>query len=166
MTRFATLAGTVLLFAQPSLAQAGPERVGPPSQATCDQPVVMVVTGLTLDSERMGRYARAIAESKIYEELGGYYLNIPSTLEIFEGTEDPRHITLNVRFPCIENARAFWYSKTYQETILPMRRNPSAGDYSVRVYPEAPLREDLVGKVGENTFLVEFSADGVEQIER
>lgn len=164
--RFDALAGAVLFLAQPGLAQAETERAGPPSQATCDQPVIMVVTGLTLDRERMGRYARAIAESKIYEELGGYYLNVPRTLEIFEGTEDPRHTTLNVRFPCIENARAFWYSKTYQETILPLRLNPSAGDYSVRVYPEAPLREDLVGKVGDNTFIAEFSAESVEQIER
>ncbi|WP_298334945.1 DUF1330 domain-containing protein [uncultured Erythrobacter sp.] len=166
MMRFGALAAVVLLLAGPAMAQSETERAGPPPQATCDQPVIMVVTGLTLDRERMGQYARAIAESKIYEELGGYYLNIPRTLEIFDGTEDPRHTTLNVRFPCLENARAFWYSKTYQETILPLRQNPSAGDYSVRVYPEAPLREDMVGKVGDNTFVSEFPADGVEQIER
>lgn len=156
----------VVLAAQPALAQSAEDRAPPLSQTTCDQPVVMVVTGLTLDRERMGRYARAIAESKIYEELGGYYLNVPRALEVFEGTKDPRHTTLNMRFPCIENARAFWYSKIYQETILPLRQNPSAGDYSVRVYPEAPLREDMVGKVGDNTFIAEFPADGVEQIER
>lgn len=160
------VAAVVLLAAQPALAQDAERRAGPPSQSTCDQPVVMVVTGLTLDRERMGEYARAIAESKIYETLGGYYLNIPRTLETFEGTEDPRATTLNVRFPCLENARAFWYSKTYQETILPLRQNPSAGDYSVRVYPEAPLREDMVGKVGDNAFVAEFPTEGVPQIER
>ena len=156
----------LVLASQPALAQEPGARAGPPPQSTCDQPVVMVVTGLTLDRERMGQYARAIADSKIYEKLGGYYLNIPRTLEVFEGTEDPRATTLNVRFPCLENARAFWYSKTYQETILPLRQNPSAGDYSVRVYPEAPLREDMVGKVGDNAFSAEFPADSVPQIER
>jgi len=154
------------LASAPVMAQSDDARALPPPQSTCDQPVIMVVTGLTLDRERMGQYARAIAESKIYEELGGYYLNIPRTLEIFEGTEDPFHTTLNVRFPCIENARAFWYSKTYQENILPLRLDPSAGDYSVRVYPEAPLREDMIGKVNENPYLAEFDASGVEQVER
>jgi uncharacterized protein (DUF1330 family) len=156
----------IALSAQTVLAQeAMPMREDPP-ELKCNQPVVMVVTGLTHDPARMGEYARAIAESKIYEQLGGYYLNIPRTLEIFEGTEDPRHTTLSVRFPCIENARAFWYSKTYQETILPMRLDPSAGDYSVRVYPEASLRQDMVGKVGDNGYSVEFEADAIEQVER
>ncbi|MDJ0644165.1 MAG: DUF1330 domain-containing protein [Erythrobacter sp.] len=160
------MAAAIALAVQPALAQDATPRAGPPSQSTCDQPVVMVVTGLTLDRERMGEYARAIAESKIYEKLGGYYLNIPRTLEVFEGTQDPRATTITVRFPCIENARAFWYSRTYQETILPLRQDPSAGEYSVRVYPEAPLREDMVGKVGDNAFMADFPADRVPQIER
>ena len=166
MKKLLAVATGLVLAGQPALAQVVDQRAGPPPQSTCDQPVVMVVTGLTLDRERMGQYARAIADSKIYEKLGGYYLNIPRALEVFEGTEDPRATTLNVRFPCLENARAFWYSKTYQETILPLRQNPSAGDYSVRVYPEAPLREDMVGKVGDNAFSAEFPTDGVPQIER
>ncbi len=160
------LAAALMIAAQPVLARDDTARAGPPSQSTCDQPVVMVVTGLTFDRKRMGEYARAIAESKIYEKLGGYYLSIPRTLAIFEGTEDERATTITVRFPCLENARAFWYSKTYQETILPLRQNPSAGDYSVRVYPEAPLREDMVGKVGDNAYAAEFSASEIPQIEQ
>ncbi|MEM8726634.1 MAG: hypothetical protein AAGE86_14045, partial [Pseudomonadota bacterium] len=66
----------------------------------------------------------------------------------------------------IENARAFWYSKTYQETILPLRQDPSAGDYSVRVYPEAPLRDDMIGKVGDNAYSADFPAAGVAQVEQ
>jgi len=166
MMKALTISAAAMLAAQPALAQDVAARAGPPPQSTCDQPVVMVVTGLTLDRERMGQYARAIAESKIYETLGGYYLNVPRTLAVFEGTEDPRATTITVRFPCIENARAFWYSKTYRETILPLRQNPSAGDYSVRVYPEAPLRADMVGKVGDNAYLAEFPTDGIPQVEQ
>jgi len=164
MMKKLTLLAALMLTAQPALAQDDGERAGSPPQSTCDQPVVLVVTGLTLDRERMGNYARAIAESKIYETLGGYYLNSPQTLAVFEGTQDTRATTITVRFPCFENAKAFWYSKIYQETIIPMRRNPNAGEYSVRVYPEAPVRSDMVGKVGDNAYLAEFPADSVAQV--
>ena len=137
----------------------------PPPESTCDQPVLMVVTGTTHDRERMLAYAQAIAASKLYEKLGGYYVNIPAPLANFEGEAEGGHVTLIVRFPCLENARAFWYSRTYQEEIRPLRLDPSAGDYIVRVYPEAPLREDLVGKVADNGYLAEFDGAAIEQVE-
>ena len=164
MRQLAIGMAAMALASAPALAQDEATRAPPPGQSTCDQPVVMVVTGVTHDRARMGEYARAIAESKIYEELGGYYLNIPRTLEIFEGTDDPRHTTITVRFPCIENARSFWNSRVYQDNILPLRQDPSAGDYSVRIYPEAPLRGDMVGKVGDNSYRAEFDVSAVEQV--
>jgi hypothetical protein len=63
-----------------------------------------------------------------------------------------------VRFPCLANAQAFWNSKDYQERIKPLRLNPSAGDYLVTVYPEAPVSADLAGKVGDNAYRATFSA--------
>ena len=63
------------------------------------------------------------------------------------------------------NARAFWNSRIYQEQIKPLRLNPAAGDYIVAVYPEAPLREDLVGKVGDDRYNADFPASGIAQIE-
>ena len=45
-----------------------------------------------------------------------------------------------------------------------MRLNPSAGDFTVAVYPEIPLREDMQGKVGKAPYLVPFDASGVEQM--
>lgn len=148
------------LFMQPLLAA----HISVPSQPACDQPVVMVVTGTTHDRERMIAYARAIAESRLYEELGGYYVNIPAPVAHFEGEAEEGHVTLMVRFPCLENARAFWYSRVYQEEIRPLRLDPSAGDYIVRVYPEAPLRDDLVGKVGPAHYGAEFDASHIEQV--
>ena len=135
------------------------------STPACDAPVVMVVTGTTLDRERMMAYAKAIADSRLYEQLGGYYVNVPAPLAHFEGDAEAGHVTLIVRFPCLENARAFWYSRTYQEDIRPLRLDPSAGDYIVRVYPEAPLRADMAGKVGEGAYIADFDADCVPQVE-
>ena len=76
----------------------------------------------------------------------------------------PSTSLLIVRFPCLANAKAFWYSKVYQEKIKPLRLNPSAGDYTVSVYPEIALREDLVGKVGDHKYLVPFDRSEVEPL--
>ena len=154
-----------MMIAAFALAMQGlpPAEAPPPPQSTCDQPVVMVVTGTTLDRERMLAYGKAIADSKLYEKLGGYYVNIPVPVAHFEGDAEDGHVTLIVRFPCLENARAFWNSRVYQEEILPLRLDPSAGDYIVRVYPEAPLREDMVGKVGDDGYRADFNAAGIEQ---
>lgn len=143
-----------------------PAAAPPPSpQSTCDQPVYMVVAGPTHDRARMMAYGKAIADSGLYAQLGGYYVNLPQPLATFEGEPPSGHVTLIVRFPCIENARAFWNSREYQENIRPLRLNPSAGDYLVTVYAEAPLREDMVGKVGDQAYRTEFGAGSVEQVE-
>ena len=111
-------------------------------------------------------YGKAIADSKLYEKLGGYYINVPRAVATFEGSPPQGYTTLMVRFPCLANAEAFWNSRTYQEDILPLRQGPSAGDYVVTVYPEAPLRPDMVGKVGDNAYRAEFPAEGIPQIPR
>ncbi len=129
----------------------------------CDAPVVMVVAGPTHDRERMAAYGKAIADSKLYERLGGYYINVPRPLATFEGTPPAGYTVLMVRFPCLANAQAFWNSKEYQEKIKPLRLGPSAGDYVVTVYPEAPLRSDLAGKVGDNGYTASFDPSGIEQ---
>ena len=145
-------------------ATLGGRRAAPPSPSTCDQPVLMVVAGPTHDRARMQAYGKAIADSGLYRQLGGYYLNVPQALATFEGAAPAGYTTLIVRFPCLANARAFWMSRVYQERIKPLRLNPSAGDYIVTVYPEAPLREDLVGKVGGNAYAADFDATAVEQV--
>jgi uncharacterized protein (DUF1330 family) len=130
----------------------------------CDAPVVMVIAGPTHDRERMAAYGKAIADSKLYEKLGGYYINIPRPLATFEGAPPAGYTVLMVRFPCLANAEAFWNSKEYQEKIKPLRQSPSAGDYVVTVYPEAPLRADMQGKVGDNGYSATFDASAIEQV--
>lgn len=131
----------------------------------CDnKPVLMVVSGPTIDRARMIAYAKAIADSGLYQQLGGYYLNGPAPLDVLEGAPPKGYTNLIVRFPCRANARAFWHSKVYQETIKPLRLNPSAGDYVVAVYPEAAVRADIVGKVGDSGYKASFSAEGIAQV--
>jgi len=128
----------------------------------CDnKPVLMVVSGPTHDRARMIAYARAIADSGLYQQLGGYYLNGPAPLDTLEGEAPKGYTNLIVRFPCLANARAFWHSKIYQETIKPLRLNPSAGDYVVVVYPEVPVRADMAAKVGNGAYQANFSAAGI-----
>ena len=140
-----------------------------PSSAAAEKcegpPVLMVVTGPTHDGPRMRAYGEAIAKSGLYQQLGGYYLNAPRPVAIFEG-EPPKNLTtLIVRFPCLANAKTFWNSKVYQEAIKPLRLNPSAGDYLVAVYPEAPLRPDMKGKVIAPDYRQRFQSGGIEQVE-
>jgi uncharacterized protein (DUF1330 family) len=137
----------------------------PAAAATCDKPVYMVVAGPTKDRTRMQAYAKAIFDSGLYQRLGGYYVNAPVPVAVFEGTPPPGMATLIVRFPCLANAKAFWYSKDYQDNIKPLRLNPSAGDYTVTVYAEIPLRNDMAGKVGSADYLARFDASAVAQKE-
>lgn len=130
----------------------------------CDnKPVLMVVAGPTRDRARMLAYGKAIADSKLYERLGGYYINAPVALDRFEGDPPPGYTTLIVRFPCLANARAFWNSEEYQKKIKPLRMSPSAGDYFVTVYPEVPIRADMKDKVGSPDYRATFSAEGIDQ---
>jgi uncharacterized protein (DUF1330 family) len=132
--------------------------------ALCDnKPVLMVVSGTTHDPARMQAYARKIAESGLYQRLGGYYLNSPRPLATFEGSPPSGYTSLIVRFPCLANAQAFWNSREYQENIRPLRLNPSAGDYIVAIYPEAQVRADMKDKVGDNGYRSSFDAVGIEQ---
>lgn len=140
------------------LALAAPATAPPP----CDKPVYMIVAGPTHDRARMQAYAKAIFDSGLYQQLGGYYINAPVPVAVFEGSPPPTQATLIVRFPCLANARAFWYSKTYQDRIKPLRLNPPAGDYTVTVYAEIPLRADMAGKVGAADYRVPFDAGAVE----
>lgn len=148
---------SLLLLAAAATAAAAPE--------VCDnKPVYMVVAGPTHDRARMQAYAKAIADSGLYQRLGGYYINSPRALATFEGEPPQGYTALIVRFPCFAHAKAFWYSKEYQEKIKPLRLEPSAGDYLVTVYPEIPVREDMQGQVGDDSYTGTFTADGIEQV--
>ncbi len=154
---------TSLLLLEFAAAPAGAQEAANPAEGCDDKPVYMIVAGVTLDVERMAEYARRIRETGIYAKLGGYYVNLPRPIAVFEGDAPDDYVSLIVRFPCLENARRFWNSRIYQETIKPLRLNPSAGDYLVTVYREADLPEYMRGRVSEAQFLEEFDARAVEQ---
>ena len=120
---------------------------------TCNsEAVIMVVAGETLDRQRMGEYAAALAESGLYPKAQGYYLNAPRPVAVFEGDVPENYATLMVRFPSLEVAQTFWNSDAYQNDIRPIRLNPSAGHYTVTVYREADLPDYMRGKVGDGRY--------------
>lgn len=121
-----------------SLLLAGPVAAQDFDPETCDgKPVIMLVSGMISDWARVRAYGAAIRDSGLYDRLGGYYLNVPRPLAVFEGEPPPMQSILMVRFPCLAHARTFWFSKEYQETLKPLRLNPSAGEFVVTVYPES-----------------------------
>ena len=111
----------------------------PPAPGVCDgKPVIMLIAGDIKDRDRLQAYGAAIRDSGLYDKLGAYYINVPRVLDVFEGTPPPGQSMLMVRFPCRAHARAFWYSREYQEKLKPLRLDPSAGDFTVTLYSEAP----------------------------
>ena len=133
----------------------------PPQAVACEaSPVFMVVSGITLDRERMGAYAKAIADTGIYAEVSGYYLNNPRPAKVLEGTLPDNYVALIVRFPSQAAAEAFWYSDVYQNTIRPLRWNPPAGVYTVVLYDEIDIAPYIAGRVTEPAFSADVACDG------
>lgn len=85
----------------------------------CNKPVFMVVNYWRSEQGGMQEYGRELRDRKLYETLKGWYI-ARRPVEIFEGTWDPNRMFLIAQFPCREAARAFYYSKEYQE-IIPYR---------------------------------------------
>jgi len=108
--------------------------------------VYMLVSGRTLDLARMGAYSVALQASGLYPKVGGYYVNRPRPIKVLEGSVPDDFVTLIVRFPNQAAVEEFWYSDAYQQDVLPLRINPSAGDYTVVVYSSAEHRDKLCEK--------------------
>jgi len=104
--------------------------------------VYMLVSGTTLDRERMAAYQRALSASGLYASVGGRYVNQPRPIEVLEGEPSPDFVSLIVRFPDLGAAREFWNSATYQNEIRPLRLAPPAGDYTVTLYRSASADPD------------------------
>lgn len=121
------------------------------SGAACD-PVIMVVSGVTLDADRMAAYQAALTASDLYPDAAGYYLNRPRPLAVFEGDPPDDHVTVAVRFPSLDAAERFWTDPLYQDVIKPMRENPAAGDYTVMVYRAAELPAYMAGRVDPGAY--------------
>jgi uncharacterized protein (DUF1330 family) len=153
-----------------SVAAAVPSPVAiqsPPNRDKCDnRPVVMVVEGHIRDAKRLGAYAAAIRSSGLYQKLGGYYVINPRPVALFEGAPAPERSILLVRFPCLAHARAFWNSREYREKIMPLRLNPSAGDFIVTVHMELPRPDYMAGRVGAGHFAPDAgSMAGISQVD-
>jgi uncharacterized protein (DUF1330 family) len=109
-------------------------RVGEAS--ACVKPVRMLVYGEIDDRKAFGAYARAIAESGLYEANRGLYEATTPALEVFEGDPPANRGVVIARFPCLEAARSFWYSDEYAK-IRPLRAGISR--FEVLVLPAQPL---------------------------
>lgn len=105
----------------------------------CTRPVRMLVYGSIDDRKRLGVYGRAIAESGLYRDNGGYYEAVTPPLEVFEGKPPASRGVIIARFPCLAAAQRFWYSDVYQNEIRPLR--DGIAEFEVIVLPVPPLPE-------------------------
>ena len=136
-------------------------RAAAPIDDTCDEPVLLIASGPVRDAARMQAYSRAVTTIGLYQQLGGYELAGARPVDLLAGSA--QFTTVVVRFPCRANALAFWHSQTYQGQLEALRSNPAAADLTVAIYPETPLRPDMVGKVGDNSYSAAFNAATVPQ---
>jgi len=103
------------------------------SRSCSQEPVVMVIDGVTNDRQQMAIYSQALKESGLHQNAGSFYLNDPHPLRILEGRRDQNHVTLLIKFPSECAATTFWNSPVYQQDIKPLREK--AGDYTIELYP-------------------------------
>jgi uncharacterized protein (DUF1330 family) len=115
-------------------------------------PVIMMIRGEIEDRAQLRRYAVALQESGLYPRLSGYYLVAPAPVAVFEGEVPAEESVLLVRFPCLAHARAFWYSRAYQDKVRRARLAPSAGRFTVTVHQEIPLAPHMEGRVADPRF--------------
>lgn len=102
----------------------------------CARPVRMLVFGEVAEPGALGAYARALAESGLYERTGGWYEGLSPPVAVFEGEPPPGRGVVIARFPCLEAARRFWYSDEYAQ-IRPLRAGRAR--FEVIVLPAPPL---------------------------
>ena len=124
---------TTLTAAALALASLAAPALASENSGVCSQnPVVMVINGVTNDRQQMAIYGQALKESGLHQHAGSYYLNDPRPLRILEGKRDQNHVTLLVNFPSECSAIDFWNSPIYRQIIKPLRKN--AGDYTIELY--------------------------------
>lgn len=102
--------------------------------ARCDKPAYLVVIATITDPEKSRRYVEALRASGLYPQWGGGYITSGKSPEVLEGQMFGRTPIVVARFPCMEAARRFWYSETYQKEILPLREG--AGTFEVAIFEE------------------------------
>jgi uncharacterized protein (DUF1330 family) len=107
---------------------------------SCVDPVRMLVYGTITDRRAFGAYARALAESGLYPENGGYYEAITPPLDVFEGDPPDGRGVIIARFPCLAAAQRFWKSDEYAE-IRKLREG--IAEFEVLVLPVPPRPDDL-----------------------
>ncbi len=109
------------------------DKIVPVSCENNAKPVYMIVEGANENPKKFANYAKALRESKLYDNLQGYYSAFGDPVDVFEGEWQEKEFKVMARFPCLARAKQFWYSDVY-EKLKPLRKG--AGDVRVTVFEE------------------------------
>jgi uncharacterized protein (DUF1330 family) len=106
-----------------------------------ETPVFMVVVATVTDRSKMASYAKALADSGLYDAHQGYYAAIGKPIDVFEGDWGDGDSLVVAKFPSAQAARAFWDSEAYQSAIKPLRAG--AGSFKVGLFPCLPVPDRI-----------------------
>lgn len=95
------------------------------------RPAFLLMTARVTDRAKMSAYAKALAESGLYEAHGGRYEFVGQPANRLEGWPDGVSAVL-ARFPSRTAAESFWFSAKYQDEVRPLRRG--AGTFQVAIF--------------------------------
>ena len=91
------------------------------------------------DRKQLRVYGKAIAESGLYRDNGGYYEAVTPALEVLEGSPPATRGVIIARFTCLAAARRFCYSDVYQDEMRALRNG--IAEFELIVLPAPPLPE-------------------------
>jgi len=117
-------------------------RASAPVDDTCDEPVLLVITVPSTTPSKLGA-------DGLLPQLGGYELAGSKPLDVLAGAPSGQSAAV-LRFPCRANALAFWSGKSPDAAQVP--------GMTAAIYPQTPLRADMVGKVGDDSYSAIFGS--------
>lgn len=99
------------------------------------RPCYLLVIAQVTDRAKMGAYAKALADSGLYAQHGGFYRFIGPAARPLEDWPEGQSVVC-AEFPSRAAAEAFWFSATYQTEVKPIR--DGAGSIHVALFEGTP----------------------------
>lgn len=126
------LVGALVTAAAPQAS--APDTQVPNRAEGCEKPAYLVVVATITDPGKARGYLDALRAAGLYPLHAGFHITSGKSANVLEGEMFKSRPIVVAKFPCVEAARQFWYSDTYQKNVLPLR--VGAGTFDVAIFEE------------------------------